>query len=448
MLEKFLAFIDKNKLPAKDKRILLAVSGGVDSAVMTHLFSLAGYHCIVAHCNFQLRGADSDEDEVAAKKLAVKAGFEFVSKNFETENYANLHTLSIQEAARNLRYSWFHTLCEENGLEAIATAHHSNDVAETMLLNLVRGAGLAGMHGIPVENGKVIRPLLFLSRKEIEEYAQSEKLTWREDASNLKNEYSRNKIRNLVIPLLTEINPQVIKNFNRHAEHVKNYELLTAEYIRDITEKLVIAKYDGMFKLIYKKNLLSYPAPEYLLFLILSKYGFNETICREIITNERTGSEFMSADYKLIVDREELVLFRETDINDNKEYTLDELHNKIKLKPGTIATERVQISDFNNKNEPADFRKKGILYLDSATVTFPFLVKRWREGDSFLPYGMKGRKLISDFLTDEKMSGSEKKIVYLLFKDNEVLWVVGSRASANHNISTATKEAIKFTFQK
>ena len=445
MIKKFLSFLKENNFPRSNQNVLLTVSGGIDSVVMTHLFYIAGYQCTIAHCNFQLRGAESEGDEKFVEQLAIQYNFEIHKKKFNTLEFAENNGLSIQMAARDLRYAWFEKLAKEFGFAGIATAHHANDVAETMLINLVRGTGMAGMHGIPKQNGLIFRPLLFAHRTEVELYAHENKLIWREDSSNKSDDYTRNKIRNIVLPLLAEINPQVIDAFNKYAASVLAHEQLTKKYILEICHRLIVSHHEGMIKTISLKNLLSYPAPNLLLQLILSDYGFNETICHEILSTEQSGKQFNAPEYKLIRDREQLTLFDIDKVADSSNYKIAESHGSLQLNPGNLNYSKLPIFDFTNM--PDDFRNKSVAYIDADLIKFPLTVRRWKEGDRFRPLGMIGKKLISDYFTDEKISSAEKELVYLLLAGEEVVWVVGYRTDDRFKITENTKEIMKFAYK-
>lgn len=444
MFKKFLSFLHENNFPRSNQTVLLTVSGGIDSVVMSHLFHSAGYKCAIAHCNFQLRGFESDVDELFVEQLAAKYNFAIHVKKFNTLEFAEDNGLSIQMAARNLRYCWFEELAKEFGYSGIATAHHANDVAETMLINLVRGTGMAGMHGIPSQNGLVFRPLLFAGRNEIEDYARDNNLIWVEDISNRSDDYIRNKIRNKVIPLLAEINPQVINAFNKYASTVSAYEQLTSQYISETCRRLVVSHHEGMIKTIYLKNLFSYPAPELLLQMILDEFGFNETVCHEILSGEQSGKQFHAPGYRLVRDRDQLTVFNSDKVADGNIYKIEESDGSIQLNPGRLEYSKPKLRD--SSLEPVDFRSKDVAYIDAGQLKFPLTIRRWKEGDRFQPLGMKGKKLISDFFTDEKISSAEKELVYLLLSDEEVVWIVGCRVDDRFKITDNTREQMKFTY--
>ncbi|HMT28392.1 MAG TPA: tRNA lysidine(34) synthetase TilS, partial [Bacteroidia bacterium] len=388
----------------------------------------------------------SDEDEKFVERLAARYDFKFHVNKFNTEKIAEETGFSIQQAARKLRYDWFNSLAAQCGCNVVATAHHANDVAETMLINLVRGTGLAGMHGIPVQNGKVIRPLLFAERVEIEKFALENKLNYRTDSSNLTDDYIRNNIRHNVFPVLEKINPRVIHAFNKHAAWVRDYELLTRGYIADIEQRLVINHYQGIIKTIFLSNLKTYPVPGFLLFFIIGKYGFNEIICDEILTTDRIGARFLAPGFELIRDRDEIAIIDSEKTADTRIHSLDSQNSRLDLVPGTLSMEEVNVSYHNSGSEPIDFRSKHTAYIDADKVKFPLTVRRWKQGDVFHPFGMKGSKLVSDFLTDEKISAAEKEIVYLLLSGDNVMWIAGYRIDERYRLEKGTQSALKFTY--
>ncbi len=282
MLERFLAFIETHDLFSSEETVLLTVSGGIDSIVLAHLFHKAGFSFGIAHCNFNLRGKHSDEDEAFVKKIADAYGVAFHSKHFDTKTYADIHRLSIQMAARQLRYAWFNELINEFGYDKIATAHHQNDVVETVLLNLTKGTGIAGLHGIQKKNGHIIRPLLFTDKKAIETYAKKEGLTWREDASNNKGlPYERNHIRHKVVPALQAINPNLVSGFERTTEKISATELLVKEYLEVLKAKIITQKEGSLYFSI--EALRQTTESQLVLFEFIKEYGFTYDDCREII---------------------------------------------------------------------------------------------------------------------------------------------------------------------
>lgn len=428
--------------------ILLAISGGVDSVVMAHLFHLAGWRCAIAHCNFSLRGEESDGDEEFVKKLALHYGFEFHLKRFDTEAFASDNGISIQMAARQLRYLWFEELMKEHYYACTAVAHHADDVAETLLINLTRGTGIAGMHGMAFAKEQIIRPLLDFTREEIIAFAESHRLSWRNDSSNSKELYTRNRIRHSVMPVLKEINPAITDTLNRHASLMSGYEKIIDAYIGTISKQLIRAGQSPETVILDLQQLDSLPAPEIILYHLLSPYGFNASECRQILQSRRTGAEFLARGYKLVIGRGSLSIMTTNDSAGNQEYTIHESDAHTDLPGGTLSMERVDVKLVKNKDLPGDFTRKEVAYLDSSNLNFPLTVRPWRAGDAFHPIGMKGRKLLSDFFTDEKMTPEQKESVLLLLSGPEVVWVIGYRPDHRFRITDQTTSVRKFTWSQ
>lgn len=433
MKQTFVSYIHQNKLFESKDKILLAVSGGLDSMVMTHLFRECTFQFSVAHANFQLRGEESEGDEKFVKNYCETYSIPFFSKKVETENYAEQHDLSIQMAARELRYRWFDELANQHHFDFIVTAHHLNDSLETVLLNFVRGSGLEGWDGIAPKNGKIIRPMLFASRKEIEDYATQNKITWREDRSNASDDYQRNFLRHQVVPLLKELNPSLENSFSEStakiAGSVEWMELGIAQW----KEKFQTKK--GAQIHFNKKGFERFKNPESILWHLIKSYGFNFDQCQQIIKaiNE-SGKLFFSATYELVVDRAALILSR-------KEREADAIlieENQAEAQRGNCFLKiiRKENSAFTNNKSNAS--------LDEAKLKFPLKWRAWKAGDSFHPLGMTNKKKISDFLIDEKISVADKKTISVLESKNEIAWVVGLRIDDRFKITSETKKIISF----
>jgi tRNA(Ile)-lysidine synthase len=428
--------------------ILLAISGGVDSVVMAHLFHFAGWRCAVAHCNFSLRGEESDGDEEFVKKLALHYGFEFHSKRFDTEAYATDNGISIQMAARQLRYRWFDELMKEHGYSCTAVAHHADDVAETMLINLTRGTGIAGMHGMASAKEKIIRPLLDFTREEIVDFAESHHLSWRNDSSNSEELYTRNRIRHSVIPVLKEINPAITEALTRHASLMSGYEKIIEAYIETISKQLIRAGQSPETVTIDLQRLDSLPATEIILYHLLAPYGFNASECRQILQSRRTGAEFFAPGYKLVIGRDAFFIMPESNRITRNEFTIHESDAHNDLPAGTLTMERINNNLLKSSTLPDDFTKKEVAYLDSSNLTFPLAIRPWKAGDAFHPLGMKGSKLLSDFFTDEKFTPDQKESVLLLLSGPDVVWVIGHRPDHRFRITEKTESIRKFTWSK
>jgi tRNA(Ile)-lysidine synthase len=425
--------------PADETVYLLAVSGGVDSVVMAHLFHQAGFKCAIAHCNFNLRGEESDADEAFVKKLASHFGFAFYSQKFQTTTFATDNKLSI----RKLRYGFFQELIQLHKFKAVMVAHHANDVAETMLLNLTRGTGLAGMHGIKAVNENIIRPLLIFNRKEILEYANQHKISWREDASNAVDYYSRNKLRLNVFPQLEELNPKVVDAFVKHADWMSGYEKLLAGFIQTIESSLLHSSYNNAVFSLNLEKLHQNPEPQLVLYHIIKKFGFSEAVIREVFLS-KIGAEFFSTEFKMVIGRNELAIFKIAELAHNEEYYLSENETAADMRFGSFKMSRIAGRFQFDKKLQQDITFPSIAYLDGDKLKFPLKIRRWKQGDYFYPLGMKGKKLLSDYFTDEKFSPAQKELIYLVLSGNEIVWVAGHRIDDRFKVTDKTLNLRRF----
>jgi len=435
--DKFKQFILKKELFLPQEKILLAVSGGMDSVVMAHLFKAAEYHFTIAHCNFKLRGSDSDKDEGFVRELTARLGAEFYTQSFDTKAYAKEKGVSIQMAARELRYAWLENIRKQYGFDWIATAHQSDDNTETILYNLARGTGLKGLQGIPLRNGKTIRPLLNFSREEIEWYVKINSLEFREDLSNREDKYIRNKIRNKIIPLLKEINPSLNKSVQELSQiSAKTYGLLDYFVARDF--KNHVYEKDGK-TYIPVKLILQYPEREIIIYELLKEFGFQSTEIDDIALSleKQPGKLFFSKDYECLKDRDHLIISRK-DINEKTEILIHSDQDEIQLSQGLIRMCTVDI------DEIPDFKAdSNLAYLDLSFLKFPLKLRNPREGDYFVPFGMSGKKKISDFLTDMKIPRTEKKNIWLLTSDDKIAWVVGFRTDNRFRVKKTTRKVLE-----
>ena len=433
MLKLFHDHIARHQLCKATDKILLAVSGGLDSMVMFNLFHQSGYSIAVAHCNFQLRGAESDDDEEFVRAKCNHLKVPFHSIQFDTNNYAWENSLSVQIAARQLRYAWFEELLEQEKLDKLATAHHLNDSLETVLLNLCKGTGVQGLAGIPLENRFIIRPMLFASRSQVEAYATKEKIEWREDSSNLTDDYQRNFLRHQIIPLLKEINPSLENTFSMTLEKVRGGVELMSLSQKELENSFVKTD-DG--KTIIEKDafhLFRYSAP--VLWEMIKHFGFNLEQCEEIIQSihSQSGKKFLAATHQLIIDRESLIISHHQDSWTQTEIKQGEL--MAKLGPWHLLIQECEVVVNANRSEA---------YLDAEKLHFPLRWRKWRAGDSFFPLGMDHHKKISDFLIDQKTSIADKDSVTVLESKGEIAWVVGHRVDNRFKITDQTKKAISF----
>lgn len=439
MLEAFLTFINQQKLDFAGKPTLLTVSGGMDSVVLAHLFHRAGFSAGIAHCNFGLRGEESDGDELFVKNLAASYGFPFYVKKLATKEYAQTKGISTQMAARDLRYSWFEEIRSTYHYEAIATAHHAGDSFETVVLNLVRGTGLAGLHGIAVQNNKLIRPLLFASRDEIKQYIGDHQLAWREDSSNASHYYKRNLIRLEVVPVLKRMNPSLETTFKITSQRLKSAEVLLESFLLD-WQKEAVKKIDEDLH-ISIAVLAAAQEPVYRLWFILQHYGFSYHQSEEIYRSAEglSGKIFHSASHRILKDRNAFILTK-----NNKEDVPEDL--VIEAIEGMYQNESVALH-FEKQTWSEDSKieiRANVAYFASEKLILPLTVRSWTTGDSFCPFGMKGkRKKVSDLLIDLKLNRNQKQKVKVLLNGNDdILWVIGLRIDDRYKIDNLTKKAV------
>jgi len=432
MQSRFVDFIRKNNLLSEKDKILLGVSGGIDSMVMLSLFHNAGFDVSVAHCNFSLRGDESDGDEELVIHECELNGLTLHRVRFDTEGYAKTNKLSIQVAARNLRYNWFASICKDFGYTKLAIAHNRDDVAETVIINLARGTGLKGLSGIKSKQGIIIRPLLFAGRDEITRFATLHNIRYREDSSNASVKYARNRIRHNVIPELEKLNPSAKASIYSTANHVQEALVLVESYVNTLRSKVV--KEDGGNIFISIQSLKDEPHCKFFLFEELTPFGFSPDVIEQI--NEsikgQTGKVFYSSTHQLLHDRDYLVLAQRKEL-DRQIITFDsdceslDYPLKINFKVNDNSETLIIPHDCN------------IAFLDFDKLTFPLTLRPWQPGDRFMPFGMDGLKKVSDFLIDQKVSLFEKESVYVLESGHDIIWVVGKRIDNRYRISNQTK---------
>jgi tRNA(Ile)-lysidine synthase len=436
MLNDFNNFLTHNHLADRSFSFLLAVSGGIDSVVMVDLFHKAGFSFDIAHANFQLRGEESLRDEKFVSDLANKCGVKVFVRQFDTAAYAGKNKLSIQVAARQLRYEWFEELLVKYGYEKIATAHHLDDQIETFLINLTRGTGIAGLHGIPVKQGNIIRPMMFTGRKEIEAYAADHGLDFVEDSSNSSVKYTRHRIRHNILPQLEEINPSFRKALTETIGYIRDAEVIYRKAIEETRNSII--ELNGDTVSIPIKDLLTLEHVETWAYELLSPYGFNMANVRDIIgmTDAIPGKEVMSATHRLVSDRDHLIIIpREKAVN-HAVYPVFDIDIDIAF-PVHLSFEILEKIPVKY-DDPAD-----IAYLDLDKLVFPMQIRRWKRGDSFFPLGMKQRKKLSDFFTDMKFSRIDKENQWLLCSGDDIVWVIGQRIDNRYKITEETVKIIK-----
>jgi tRNA(Ile)-lysidine synthase len=436
-VKRFTDFIEQNNLFEPDSTILAAVSGGMDSVVMVHLLKSAGFNFGIAHCNFQLRGDESLADQEFCNNLAGQLRVPFHTTHFDTLKYAADKKISTQMAARQLRYQWFEHVRQQSGYNVVALAHHQNDAIETILLNLIRGTGIAGMHGILPKNGNLVRPLLFVNRADIQNIIDDNGLHYVEDSSNASVKYARNKIRLEVIPKLKELNPALEHTFENNLAHFRDLELFLEQHIADLKRKLFIHKGDEVHLPLDEIKKL---APKrLLLFKLLQEYGFNESTIDDLILSleKHSGKVFEAQCFRLILDRGKLILTKQ------KPHKLPEtligIHDHEVNYGGYKLTILHDDSPLIVKDNPM------AVSIDADLLAYPLTLRPWQQGDYFYPLGMKGMKKLSDFFIDQKVPLNEKEEVPLLVNGNgDMIWIGGYRPDERYKVSDNTKKVTIF----
>jgi tRNA(Ile)-lysidine synthase len=441
MLQKVLDFIQSHQLCKPESRILVAVSGGIDSVVLCEVLHRLNYTFAIAHCNFGLRAEDAEADQVFVKKLAKKYDVPFFTDNFDTKAFAAQEKLSIQMAARNLRYAWFEKVRQQENYDHIATAHHSNDTTETVLLHITKGTGIAGLHGIPPQNGYIIRPMLSVSKDDIYAFVTEHKLVWREDTSNETTKYQRNKIRHDVIPILKEINPNLEETMQQTAERVSHAEAIVAAYITSVARLAVVQENEATF--IDLKHLRNVNGLPVVLHELLRSFNFSYSVILELIGSLESisGKQFESPTHILIKDRDQLVI---TAKNLDQFGSIIIAENQTEVKVGNI-TLKLRYADAGKYKLNT---KPTIAALDAAQLNFPLKLRSWQEGDWFVPLGMNGKKKISDFLIDKKVPANLKARTMVLVSDQSIVWVVGQRLDNRFKVTDKTERVLEITLDK
>ncbi len=449
MLNLFSTYIKKEKLFSKTDSILLTVSGGIDSIVLCELFHQAGLKFGIAHCNFQLRGGESDVDELFVEELAEKYEVQFHSVAFDTSAFAKKNKLSIQVAARQLRYQWFEEIRIQFDYKYIATAHHEDDSIETFFINLIRGTGISGLHGILPKQNNIIRPLLFTGKEQIELFAKKNKLKHREDSSNASDKYVRNKIRHQLIPLLKELNPNIHKTIAEDIQRLRDTEKVYKKAIADKRSKIITEDENGIRITI--KELKKLKPLEAYLFEFLYPLGFNSATVNEIIgsLNRQSGKQFYSPTHRLIKDRDFLLVGSRKSgegsqekeekkgrkEKQNKSFQIKKNQTKLLLEGATFHF-KVLAKTPNTQLRSPNY----IGNIDFNKLKFPLEIRKWEKGDAFYPLGMKGKKKLSDFFIDKKISILEKENTLLLLSDNQIVWVIGLRLDDRFKVTDKTKK--------
>lgn len=419
LVKKVKEFIEKEDLFSKQDKILVALSGGADSVALTRILITLDYHCEAAHCNFELRGEESDRDEDFVRNFCRSLNIKCHSIHFETRRYAAQQSISIEMAARELRYNWFSKICEESDCQVVAVAHHKDDSVETMLLNLIRGTGINGLLGIRPKNGNVVRPLLCASRQEVVAYLHRMNQTYVTDSTNLEDEYTRNKIRLNLLPLMEEINPSVKDGLVKTASYLNDISKVYQQAIKESIDRIFITPE----KEISIEKLMNEPAPQALLFEVLSPLGFNSTQVEEVYgsLNGQPGKRFISSQWQVVKDRDLLLIEKVKTANDKPQIIFEEV---------LFTKEFVIPKDKNTACFDAN-KFKGVIS-----------IRKWEKGDYFIPFGMKGKKLVSDFMTDSKFSLLKKEQQWVLSCNDQIAWLIGERTDNRFRIDDSTQKVI------
>ena len=431
MVTAFKKHIEAHFPALADQKILVACSGGLDSIVLLHLLQKIGLTLGVAHCNFKLRGAHSDADLSFIETIAGNLGVPVFTTVFDTKTYAKKQGISTQVAARELRYEWFYSTARANGYDRIATGHHADDDLETFFINFSRVTGLRGLTGIVSNTEQLIRPLLPFSRAQIMQFAKKEGLFWREDSSNSTRDYLRNKLRLDVIPAFKGVNKTVLQNFQQTQQHLKESQALLEDYITLVT-KLVVSHTDAGYE-IDIKQLQALPNTNTLLFELLYPYGFTDFKAIASILESEVGKKVLSKQYVLHKDRNHLVLTKKEQVVDSRVYYIDAKQQSCTIPIKLNFTKVAQVGE----HEPHS------LYVDAAKLTYPLKVRAWRLDDVFHPFGMKGKKKLTKFFKDEKLSLLSKNSVWVLESGDEIVWVIGLRPDDRYKVTSATNKVLK-----
>ncbi len=433
MLQKVEEHINQNLPFLTGKKLLIACSGGIDSVVLAHLFRKLDQNIALAHCNFSLRGKESDGDEAFVIDLADRLSIPVFTETFDTKKYGNEHKLSTQMAARDLRYAWFDEILKDFKFDYLLTGHHADDDLETFFINLSRGTGLRGLTGIPEVNNKVIRPLLNFGRDEILKYAKSNNLYWRDDSSNTKTDYLRNKIRLEVLPKYKETSEGLLESFQKTQKHLQDSQSLIEDYMA-LIYNLVIAEVSDGYQIQIQK-LQELPHTNAILFELLSPFGFTDLFAISDLLIAQSGKQIFSKTHRLLKDRDLLFLTENVSKDEISEVFISESEKKISEPIPLEFKSTKKIGNITNTT----------IYVDRDKIQYPLLLRKWREGDVFQPFGMQGKKKLSKFFKDEKLSLITKEKIWVLCSANQIVWVVDFRLDDHFKVTQTTKQILKIT---
>jgi len=434
LLKQFKDFVEKEGLFGPKETLLLAVSGGLDSVVLCELCHLAEYHFVIAHANFQLRGAESDRDEAFVRELGVRCGKEVLVRRFETEQYAAGRRCSIQVAARELRYSWFEEV-RPGGV--VVTAHHLDDNVETLLMNFFKGTGVAGLRAMLPRQGNVVRPLLFAMREMLEQFAAQRQLTWVEDSSNASDKYTRNYFRHQLIPLLTSVYPGVTRHLGDNIERFRDIEVLYRQAVDLHKTRLLQQKGEEVYIPVLKLQ-RSRPLPT-LVYEIIHPFGFSPQQVDVVIDllSSGSGKYVLSASHRILKDRNWLIISPQGNVPaDNVLIEFPE--GKVSYQGGELQLQL--LSGVGPSPETS------VAWLDASAIQFPLLLRKWRPGDYFYPLGMRKKKKLARFFIDNKLSLTQKEKIWVLEMNKKIIWVVGMRIDDRFRLDANTSQALKISW--
>jgi tRNA(Ile)-lysidine synthase len=442
LLPSFQNFISKNKLIGSNDKLLLAVSGGVDSMVLMDLCLKSGLNFAVAHVNFKLRGAASDTDEELVIATCKANNIACYTTSFDTVAYTKQHKISIQMAARELRYSYFEQLIKTHQFTKLLTAHHANDSLETFFINLLRSSGIQGLTGIPIINKYIIRPLLFAEKSAIEKYAVAHKIIYQTDVSNLKDDYLRNQIRHHIIPAFQNINENAVNQLLNSMYHLQREHELLQELHQKALDKIISKHPQGIqIDITLLKTFVQF---ETMLLLYLKNYGFNHAQVMQMLddTSNQTGSLFYSKTHRVLYNRDVLIVSILLKSENNNDFIIHNINQKVDH-PFFLKMQELLIDNINYKTASSNEA-----YVDAAKVQFPLTIRKWKQGDSIIPLGMKQRKKISDILIGQKVDLIMKENIYVLCNANgDIIWLIGQRLSDNFKVEKMSSKLYYFSFE-
>ncbi|WP_158727969.1 MULTISPECIES: tRNA lysidine(34) synthetase TilS [unclassified Flavobacterium] len=432
MIQQVQKHIQQNLSFLQGKKVILATSGGIDSMVMVHLFQQMGFNMAIVHCNFQLRGLESFEDQNFVQEYASNNNIPFFFTQFDTKAFAEDYKISTQVAARELRYSWFYEILEQEQYDYILTAHHADDALETFIINLSRGTGIEGLTGIPQQNERVVRPLLAFSQDEITRYAQENNIKWREDSSNATDKYLRNKIRHQFVPLLKDINSNFLSSFLKTQTYLQEAQVMMEDAAIMIYQQ--VAKQEDEIIYLDIKKLKQLPNYKSYLYQWLKEFEFTSWDDIYALIESQSGKFVLAPQYRLLKDRDSLILSPINFVNTNEEYFISENQREVNIPLNLTFCKVADISIVTNTS----------IFVDADLLHYPLRLQKWSEGAVFHPFGMQGKsKKVSKFFKDEKLSLNEKEQTWLLYSDKTIVWLVGLRPDERFKVTETTKNILK-----